>query len=144
MIAQKKATLYKKAGKNPILNQQIDDLKKLETQIRTEEAKLDEYHRLIDDKDKSQRHLKHLKDNLTQLSKMHESKQKELAIHPQAQEWKNLEQQLNIEPLKFPEKGIERYETASRYKQTLEKDISLQEERLKQMESDFNAINIPS
>ena len=35
---------------------------------------------------------------------MHESKQKQLAIQ-QAQEWKDLEQKLNIEPLSFPEKG---------------------------------------
>lgn len=105
MVSQKKTTLYKKAGKNPILNQQLDELKSLEAQIREEESKLDEYHRLVDDRDKSQRHLEHLKANLNQLSKMHESKQKQLAIHEQAQEWKDLEQKLNIEPLSFPEKG---------------------------------------
>ncbi|MBO1277802.1 AAA family ATPase [Staphylococcus haemolyticus] len=140
MVSQKKSTLYKKAGKNPILNQQLDELKSLEAQIREEESKLDEYHRLVDDRDKSQRHLEHLKANLNQLSKMHESKQKQLAIHEQAQEWKDLEQKLNIEPLSFPEKGIERYETASNYKQSLARDISLREEKLKQLENEFNAI----
>ena len=54
---------------NPILNQQLDELKSLEAQIREEESKLDEYHRLVDDRDKSQRHLEHLKANLNQLSK---------------------------------------------------------------------------
>ena len=29
---------------------------------------------------------------------------KEVALHDQTQEWKGLEQVLNIEPLKFPEK----------------------------------------
>lgn len=29
MVSQKKTTLYKKAGKNPILNQQLDELKTL-------------------------------------------------------------------------------------------------------------------
>ena len=58
-----------KAGKNPILNQQIEELKQLEAQIRDEETKLDEYQRLIDEKDKSERHLSHLKENLKQLSK---------------------------------------------------------------------------
>ena len=104
MVSQKKSTLYKRL-ENPILNQQLDELKSLEAQIREEESKLDEYHRLVDDRDKSQRHLEHLKANLNQLSKMHESKQKQLAIHEQAQEWKDLEQKLNIEPLSFPEKG---------------------------------------
>ncbi|MCQ9278141.1 AAA family ATPase [Staphylococcus borealis] len=142
MVSQKKTTLYKKAGKNPILNQQLEELKKLEAQIREEEAKVDEYHRLVDDRDKSQRHLEHLKANLNQLSKMHESKQKQLAIHEQAQEWKDLEQRLNIEPLRFPEKGIERYETASNYKQSLTRDISLREEKLKQLEHEYNAIAV--
>ncbi|MCE5091130.1 ATP-binding protein [Staphylococcus devriesei] len=144
LVSQKKATLYKKAGKNPILNQQIDELKQLEAQIREEETKLDEYQRLVDERDKSQRHLSHLKENLNQLSKMHETKQKQLAIHEQAQEWKRLEQDLNIEPLKFSEKGIERYETASQYKQSLSRDIGLREEKIKQLEYDFNAIELPS
>ena len=36
---------------------------------------------------------------------MHEQKQKEVALHDQTQEWKRLEQSLNIEPINFPEKG---------------------------------------
>ena len=35
---------------------------------------------------------------------MHEEKQKEVALHDHSQEWKSLEQQLNIEPITFPEK----------------------------------------
>ncbi len=31
-------------------------------------------------------------------------KQKEVALHDHSQEWKSLEQQLNIEPITFPEK----------------------------------------
>ena len=67
-IVNQKTTLYKKL-KEPILNQQIEELKQLEAQIRDEETKLDEYQRLIDEKDKSERHLSHLKENLKQLSK---------------------------------------------------------------------------
>ena len=115
-------------------------MKSLEAQIREEESKLDEYHRLVDDRDKSQRHLEHLKANLNQLSKMHESKQKQLAIHEQAQEWKDLEQKLNIEPLSFPEKGSSVMKQTSNYKQSLARDISLREEKLKQLENEFNAI----
>ena len=115
-------------------------MKSLEAQIREEESKLDEYHRLVDDRDKSQRHLEHLKANLNQLSKMHESKQKQLAIHEQAQEWKDLEQKLNIEPLSFPEKGSSVMKQTSNYKQSLARDISLREEKLKQLKNEFNAI----
>lgn len=135
-IGQKKEELYKKSGKNPIINQQIEQLKHLESQIREEESKLDTYHRLVDERDKSSRRLEHLKQNLNQLSKMHEAKQKEVALHDQTQEWKGLEQVLNIEPLKFPEKGIDRYETAKSFQQSLEKDIGLKEERLAQLKQE--------
>ena len=37
---------------------------------------------------------------------MHEEKQKEVALHDQTQEWKQLEHALNVEPLHFPEKGL--------------------------------------
>lgn len=43
---------------------------------------------------------------MNQLSKMHEEKQKEVALHDQTQEWKQLEHALNVEPLHFPEKGL--------------------------------------
>lgn len=139
-IGQKKEELYKKSGKNPIINQQIEQLKHLESQIREEESKLDTYHRLVDERDKSSRRLEHLKQNLNQLSKMHEAKQKEVALHDQTQEWKGLEQVLNIEPLKFPEKGIDRYETAKSFQQSLEKDIGLKEERLAQLKQEAKNI----
>ncbi len=139
-IGQKKDELYKKAGKNPIINQQIEQLKYLEGQIREEESKLDSYHRLVDDRDKSSRRLEHLKQNLNQLSKMHEDKQKEVALHDQTQEWKSLEQELNIAPIHFPEKGIDRYETAKSHKLSLERDISLKEERLVQFNKDAENI----
>ena len=35
---------------------------------------------------------------------MHEENKKEVALHDHSQEWKSLEQQLNIEPITFPEK----------------------------------------
>ena len=77
-IGQKKEELYK-IWKKSIINQQIEQLKQLENQIRNEESKLDTYHRLVDDKDKSSRRLENLKQNLNQLSKMR-AKTKEVAL----------------------------------------------------------------
>ncbi|MDN9006745.1 hypothetical protein Q0P47_14490, partial [Staphylococcus aureus] len=70
VINRKKDELYKKTVKNPIINQQIEQLKQLERQIREEEAKLETYHRLVYDRDKSSRRLENLKQNLNKLSKM--------------------------------------------------------------------------
>lgn len=74
---------------------------------------------------------------------MHENKQKQLGLHAHAQEWKSLEHHLNIEPLKFPEQGIERYETALKYKQSLDRDIGLRDEKIRQLENEFNLIQMP-
>lgn len=143
LVNEKKELLYKKNGRNPIINQQIEQLRELETQIREEEAKLTNYKRYVDDKDKSERRLNHLKQNLTQLSKMHEQKQKELALHEQTQEWKALEADLNIEPIQFPEQGIDRYEAAKLQTQNLKRDIGLREERLAHLTAENDKINLP-
>ena len=60
---------YIKIWKNPIINQQIEQLKQLENQIRNEESKLDTYHRLVDDKDKSSRRLENLKQKFKSIIK---------------------------------------------------------------------------
>ena len=74
---------------------------------------------------------------------MHEAKQKELALHDQSQEWKALEHELNIEPLDFPEQGIERYETSKHQNDQLKKDIGLRQEKLNQLKSENEQIDVP-
>lgn len=143
ILSDKKELLYKKNGRNPIINQQLEELKSLERQIREEEEKLSTYKRLVDDKDKADRRLENIKQNLNQLSKMHDRKQKELALHEQTQEWKALEKQLNIEPIVFPEQGIDRYESAKIQTQNLKRDIGLREERLTHLKDENEKINVP-
>ncbi|MDK9865665.1 MULTISPECIES: ATP-binding protein [Staphylococcus] len=143
ILNEKKEMLYKKNGRNPIINQQLDQLKDLESQIRAEESKLTTYKRLVDDKDKSERRLDNIKQNLAQLSKMHNEKQKELTLHEQTQEWKTLESQLNIEPVLFPEQGIDRYESAKIQTQNLKRDLGLREEKLAHLKSENEKINVP-
>ena len=141
-LHERKDEIYKKSGRNPTINQQLEQLNQLEAQIRDEEAKLTTYQRYVDDKDKAERRLNNLKQNLAQLSKMHNEKQKELALHEQTQEWKSLEGSLNIEPVHFPEQGIDRYETSKSQIDTLKTDISLREEKLAQLENENNRINV--
>ncbi|RIL38987.1 ATP-binding protein [Staphylococcus equorum] len=143
ILNEKKEMLYKKNGRNPIINQQLEQLKELEGQIRVEESKLTTYKRLVDDKDKSERRLDNIKQNLAQLSKMHNEKQKELTLHEQTQEWKTLESQLNIEPVLFPEQGVDRYESAKIQTQNLKRDLGLREEKLAHLKSENEKINVP-
>src|SRR5699024_11121334 len=67
----------------------------------------------------------------------------ELALHEQTQEWKTLETQLNIEPVTFPEQGIDRYESAKIQTQNLKRDIGLREERLTHLKRENEKINVP-
>lgn len=144
LINQKKQALYKKTGQNPQINRQVEELKQLETQIREESSKLDTYQRLTDERDKTSRRLEHVKANLNQLTGYFEAKQKELALHDQVQEWKGLEADLNIEPLEFPEQGIDRYENAKFQTEQLKRDIGLREEKQQQLAQENNGLFIPS
>src|SRR5699024_1255974 len=134
----KKELSYKKSGRNPIITQQLEELKSLERQIREEEEKLSTYKRLVDDTDKADRRLENIKQTLNQLSKLHDCKQKELALHEQTQE-----KQLNIEPIVIPEQSIDRYESAKIQTQNLKRDIGLREERLTHLKDENEKINVP-
>lgn len=142
-LEEQKGLLYKRSGKNPVINIELEQLQDIKSQIRDKEGELSEYNRLVDEKDKAERRLDHLKQNLTQLSKMHEAKQKELALLDHAQEWKALEHELNIEPLDFPEQGIERYETSKSARHQLEKDAGLRQEKLAQLQKENSQITVP-
>ncbi|MCU5746802.1 AAA family ATPase [Staphylococcus sp. SQ8-PEA] len=143
ILADKKEELYKKSGRKPVINQQIVQLDELASQIRTEEAKLDTYHKYVEERDKSAQRLDHLKNNLSQLSHLHDEKQKELALHAQTQEWKTLEKELNVEPVDFPEQGIDRYEASRLQTQNLKRDIGLREEKLAQLEQNNEQLSQP-
>ena len=45
-----KGRVIQEIRQESIINQQIEQLKQLESQIREEESKLDTYHRLVDEK----------------------------------------------------------------------------------------------
>ena len=54
-----------------------------------------------------------------------------------------MEADLNIEPIQFPEQGIDRYEAAKLQTQNLKRDIGLREERLAHLTAENDKINLP-
>ncbi|RZH90088.1 hypothetical protein EIH01_16785, partial [Staphylococcus aureus] len=72
---------------------------------------------------------------------MQEEKQKEVALTDDSQEWKTVEQKLNIKPITVPEKGVNRYEKARAHKQSLERDIGLRNERLAQLKEEATQLD---
>ncbi|AVQ33346.1 DNA repair protein Rad50 [Staphylococcus muscae] len=144
LIHKKKQSLYKKSGQQPEINQRVAELKEVELQIRDASTQLESYQRLVETRDKSSDRLETVKQNLDQLTHFFEEKQKELALHDQVQEWKALEAELNIEPVTFPEQGIDRYEAAKLQKQQLERDIGLREEKYNQLKHENHQRFVPS
>ncbi|WP_240622397.1 AAA family ATPase, partial [Staphylococcus lutrae] len=143
LIHQKKQELYKKSGQNPEINQKIEEIRSLAYQIREEATKLETYQQLTEDHDKASRRLATLKTNLSQLTALFEEKQKEVALIDQVQEWKSLEADLNIEPLEFPEQGIDRYEAAKIQVEHLERDLGLRLEKKNQLEHEAEKLFVP-
>ncbi|MCS4487155.1 AAA family ATPase [Staphylococcus americanisciuri] len=143
LINKKKQTLYKKAGHQPEINQKVARLKEIELQIRDASTQVETYQRLVETRGKTAAHLETTKQNLDHLTGFFEDKQKELAFHDQVQEWKALESDLNIEPITFPEQGIDRYEAAKIQTQQLERDIGLREEKVKQLQNENDKLDVP-
>lgn len=144
LMQAEKETLYKKNGKNPTLNVQLEQLNDLEIKIKNEEKKLSEYERLQDEREKVSRRLNQLKDNVSKLSQRLAEKEKEITLHNEVSEWKKLESSLNIEPLEFPEQGIERYESAVRSNESIKRDLTLRNEKLGQVVHTLENVNVMS
>ncbi|QLK86977.1 AAA family ATPase [Staphylococcus sp. 17KM0847] len=143
LIHKKKQTLYKKSGHQPEINQRISTLKELELEVRENAAQLETYNRLVETREKTANRLATVKGNLDYLTQFFEEKQKEVAIHEQVQEWKALEADLNIEPLTFPEQGIDRYEIAKQQLNQLERDRGLRDEKRKQLQYENDKLFVP-
>lgn len=144
LMQSEKEALYKKNGKNPVLNVQLEQLNDLEIKIKNEEKKLSEYERLQDERDKISRRLNQLKDNLGNLTNRLTNKEKEISLHNDVVEWKKLETNLNIEPYEFPEQGIERYESAVRSNESIKRDLTLRNEKLAQVVHTLDHVNVMS
>ncbi len=144
LMQVEKDALYKKNGKNPVLNVQLEQLNDLEIKIKNEEKKLSEYERLQDERDKTSRRLNQLKENLGKLTDRLTSKEKEISLHNEVVEWKKLESNLNIEPYEFPEQGIERYELAVRSNESIKRDLTLRNEKLGQVVHTLENVKVMS
>lgn len=142
LMQLEKEALYKKNGKNPVLNVQLEQLNDIEIKIKDEEKKMAEYERLQDERDKVSRRLNQLKDNLGNLTNRLSSKEKEISLHNEVAEWKDLETRLNIEPYIFPEQGIERYESAVRAKESIKRDLTLRNEKLTQVNHALKQVKV--
>ncbi|ULG71449.1 ATP-binding protein [Macrococcus brunensis] len=124
------------------LSDHITEILNLQLQIRDEEVKLERYEQLSAEQFELKQKMDDIKMHISQLTKLQQMKQKEMSFHANAKEWKQLELQLNIEPLVFPDHGIERYEGLKKQLQAAKRDIALREEKIEQLKRENSAIEL--
>ncbi|TDM04656.1 AAA family ATPase [Macrococcus carouselicus] len=117
-----------------MLSEHITEMLNLQLQIRDAEVKIERYQDLEAAQYELTRQLSEVRGHIEELTKLQQNKQKEMMFHSDAKEWKQLELKLNIEPLVFPDHGIERYEGLKRQLQSARRDIALREEKAEQLQ----------
>lgn len=143
-IDKELATIYKKNGSVPTLNQEVENIKEISTKVKDLEANESRYASLVDDRVSIEESLAHKEDAVHQLSLIHKHKMKEIMYHKEILEWKNLEQKMTEEPVIFPEKGIERYIALKNKVDQTSKDVALRTEKVKAIAAEIKKIKKPS
>ncbi len=136
-------TLYKRNGINPVINTELQDLNDLSDKIRDFEKHEDDYKTLINDQVKTLESLNAKKHALHQMEMIRKQKMKEVMYHKDIKDWKQLESKLNIEPVNFPERGIERYESLYNHVKQSARDIGLRQEKLKSLIAEIQHVRLP-
>ncbi|MFC3899640.1 ATP-binding protein [Aliicoccus persicus] len=142
-IDKELATIYKKNGSVPTLNQEVDAIKEIAGRVKNIEANEARYTSLMNDRLSIEESLAHKRDSVNQLTLIHKQKMKEMMYHPEIIEWKNLEGKMTEAPVIFPEKGIERYIALKNKIAQTAQDIGLRNEKVKSIEADLAKIKIP-
>lgn len=103
--------LFKKTGRNPVMNVRLQELRQLEKELKEERAKVDSYAQKM-------KRLNEVDEEIEQLQKAYASLQadsRETAMHlqamPQLKRMRSIENRLaQLKTTKFPRDGIRRYE----------------------------------
>ncbi|TDM07469.1 AAA family ATPase [Macrococcus lamae] len=118
------------------------ELTNLEIQIRDEESKLEQYDIHESRAYQLRGKIDLLNSHIEQLSVIQQRKQKEMMFHADMKEWKQLEHQLNIEPITFPDNGIERFESLKRQSYNTDRDIMLRAEKVESLTKEMTGIEL--
>ncbi|TVT29810.1 AAA family ATPase [Salinicoccus cyprini] len=136
-------SIYKKNGINPELNREMEEMSDITGRIKALEQTEEQYKHLVNEKIKTEESLNAKKNALYQLDTVRKQKMKEVMYHKDIKEWKSLEDKLNIDPVIFPEQGLERYEALKHQVQQTKQDIALRSEKLKVLKAELAGITLP-
>ena len=135
--------IYKKNGIKPELNQEIDAIQEINEKIAQVKEYEDEYNSLVEEQYKIIESINVKKHGVYTLNQALEEKMKDILYHSEIKEWKELQSKLDIEPIEFPEKGIERYEALKNHLINGKKDVELREEKLQALIREERELELP-
>src|SRR5699024_5257486 len=135
--------IYKKNGIKPELNQKIDAIQEINEKIAQVKEYEDEYKSLVEEQYKIIESINVKKHGVYTLNQALEEKMKDILYHSEIKEWKELQSKLDIEPIEFPEKGIERYEALKNHLINGKKDVELREEKLQALIREERQLELP-
>lgn len=141
-INEEQVRLFNTDEDTGIIFEKARELQQLEADIRAQDDVKAHYAQIYDTYQKDSRRVEHIKLQIKELEEVKGHKEREIKYQSQAQEWKALELQLNIEPPQFPEQGINRFEALKHQVQKLSKDLELREEKLSQITSEMDNIQL--
>src|SRR5699024_1594628 len=135
--------IYKKNGIKTELNQEIDAIQEINEKIAQVKEYEDEYKSLVEEQHKIIESINVKKHGVYTLNQALKEKMKDILYHSEIKEWKELQSKLDIEPIEFPEKGIERYEALKNHLINGKKDVELREEKLQALIREERQLELP-
>lgn len=135
--------IYKKNGINPELNQQLTEVQAVNEKINQVEVYEERYKDLISEQHKINDSINVKKQAIHTLKQALEDKMKDILYHGEIKEWKQLETKLDVDPIEFPEKGIERYEALKNHLVNGQKDAELRQKKLEALIREERQIELP-
>ena len=119
--------LYKRNGTKPKINEKLDSISDINEKIAELEEYEETYKSLVHEEHKIIESIERKKQASQTIKEQLKLKMKEIMYHPEIKEWYRLANKIDVEPVMFPEKGIERYEAIKNHLTTGEKDKLLRQ-----------------
>ncbi|WNB91457.1 AAA family ATPase [Bacillus sp. NEB1478] len=142
---KKQGELFKKAGKKPVINEKMEQLKTIEQTLHEHRRKNENYQILNEKKEQLEKELKQIAVELSGFQKELGSFKRLFELQPVLEKYKQLKLQLktfDADQMFFPENGIHRYEQCQEQLLGLNGELSYIDERLLSIEKEKDALSI--
>jgi uncharacterized protein YhaN len=140
---KKQSILFKKAGKKPVINEKLEQLKVSEQTLQKLREKNESYQLLEKQKETFEKKIQETRQDLNNIQKELRSIKRLFELRPVLEKYKQLQQELKsfvTIKMSFPENGIQRYEQWKKEVSLLQGEMQYIEERLFKVEKEQQSL----